>query len=70
MVVSNELPTINVYGYDFTYTEGVISGYLIDNSPFSIGGVNESEYLRFNLIPEPATLLLLGTGGLLLRKRG
>jgi hypothetical protein len=68
MVVSNELPTINVYGHDFTYAGEIISGYLIDNSPFSIGGVSESEYSRFNLIPEPATLLLFGLGTLLLRK--
>jgi len=69
MVGFDELPTINIYGYDFAYTGEVISGYLIDNSPFSISGVNESEYLRFNLIPEPASLLLFSLGGLLLRKR-
>lgn len=61
--------TINIYGYNFNYSGNVISGYLSDGNTFSIGGVNQSEYLRFNLIPEPVTLLLFGIGGLLIRKR-
>jgi hypothetical protein len=75
--IFNELlPTINVYGYGFnynptggTYGGGILTGYLLDNNFFSIDQLSESEFQRFNLIPEPATLLLLGTGGLLLRKR-
>ena len=63
------LATINIYGYDFDYTGGVISGYLIDDNPFSISGVSESEYLAFNLVPEPTSLLILGMGSLLLRRR-
>jgi len=68
--------TINVYGYDFnydstggTYGGGILTGYLSDGNPFSIDQVNEMEYTSFNLIPEPTTLLLLGLGGLFLRKR-
>ena len=64
-----DIATINIYGYDFDYTGGVISGYLIDDNPFSISGVSESEYLGFNLVPEPTSLLILGMGSLLLRRR-
>jgi len=71
-----ELPTINVYGYGFNYNptggfqgRGILTGYLLDGNFFSIDQLSESELQRFNLIPEPATLLLLGLGGLLLRKR-
>lgn len=63
--------TINIYGYGFDYdvTNQILSGYLQDNNYFQIGEVNEFEYTSFNLIPEPATLLLFGLGGLLLRKQ-
>jgi len=75
MVGFSELPTINVYGYGFNYDptggtyEGILTGYLTDGNPFSIDGVSDSEYLRFNLIPEPATLLFFALGGLFLRRR-
>jgi hypothetical protein len=76
MVVGlDELPTINIYGYGFNYDpsggtyEGILTGYLMDGNPFSINDVSASEYLRFNLIPEPATLLLISLGGLFLRRR-
>ena len=68
--------TINVHGYDFNYdptggaySGGILTGYLSDGNPFSIDQVSEMEYTSFNLIPEPATLLLFGLGALLLRKR-
>jgi hypothetical protein len=63
------ISTVNIYGYDFKYSGNVVSGYLSDGNPFSIGGVSQSEFQRFNLIPEPSILLLLGIGGLLIRKR-
>lgn len=75
MVGFNELPTVNIYGSGFNYDptggtyEGILTGYLMDGNPFSIDDISESEYLRFNLIPEPTTLLLFGLGGLFLRKR-
>jgi hypothetical protein len=65
----NELPTVNIYGHDFDYSGMVLSGYLLDGNPFSIGGVDEFEYPRFNLIPEPASFLLFALAGLFLRKR-
>ena len=67
---------IDVYGYDFNYDpsggphgEGILTGFLMDGNPLTIGKLAESEYQRFNLIPEPTTFLLLGLGGLVLRKR-
>ena len=69
MVGFDELPTINIYGYDFNYADNIISGYLIDNNPFSIGGIGESEYLRFNLIPEPMSLFLFGVGLLTIKSQ-
>jgi hypothetical protein len=70
MVGYDKLPTVNIYGYGFNYSGGVVSGYLRDSNPFSIGGVSELEYSHFNLIPEPTTLLLLGFGCCLCRCLG
>jgi len=69
----DELPTINIYGYDFNYVPtwggGTLTGYLQDDNPFTINGLRQGHFEHFNLIPEPTTFLLLGLGGLLLRKR-
>jgi len=62
-------PSINIYGSNFDYTNGTITGNLLDGNSFTISGVNESEYAYFHLIPEPMTLLLFTSGMLLLRKR-
>ena len=73
----------NIYGYGFQYNPltgdyggGQLTGFWMDDTPFSIdlwyssypGAPIIDTYAHIVLIPEPATLLLLGSGGLFLRK--
>jgi len=72
---------VNVFGYDLEYAnvggshgDGWISGFWADDTPFSIDLGESYTYSHIALhdtaIPEPATVLLLGLGGLaLVRKR-
>jgi hypothetical protein len=60
---------INIWGNNFNYNNGILSGYLLDNNPFTIEGIDQSQYTRFNLIPEPISLLFFGFGLLTLRKQ-
>jgi len=62
-------PSFNIYGSNFDYTNGTISGYLLDGNPFRIDNIYGSDYAYFHLIPEPTALLFLTTGMLFLRKR-
>jgi len=64
--------TINVYGYGFSYSPsggswngGQLSGFWLDHSPFSIDLYGTESYSHVNLIPEPATILLVALGGLI-----
>ncbi len=68
--------TINIFGYDLfksasdgMYGFGFVTGYWNDATPFDIDLLSPETYSNINLIPEPATLLLLGLGSLILRKR-
>jgi len=66
-----------LYAYDVTYhptggleNEGWIEGkYYLSDAPFSFSFYNDFSYSHVNIVPEPTTFLLLGIGGLLLRKR-
>lgn len=70
---------INLYAYDVTYhptgggdygNKAWIEGtYYKDNSSFSFWLYNDQAYSHINIVPEPTTLLLVGLGCLLIRKR-
>ena len=69
---------VNIYGYNLLATDtggrwgdGFVSGNWEDGTLFNIDLVNDTSitYSHINLIPEPATLLLFGLGGLALRRR-
>jgi hypothetical protein len=65
---------INVYGYNFEYvpyySDWWLYGNWANNEAFCLQfrGPWTRDYVVLHEIPEPATLLLIGLGGLLLRK--
>ena len=69
--------TVYLYAYDVTYhlTGGLENRpwaegtYYSDKTSFSFTLYDEYSYSHVVVVPEPATFLLLGLGGLLLRKR-
>jgi len=67
---------INVYGYNLVKTNtggfyncGYVSGFWLDDSAFTIGFSTLETYSHVNLIPEPATFMLLTLGALFLRRK-
>lgn len=61
---------INIFGYGFNYVGNTLNGYWQDETSFSLYIRNETtqSVINFYEIPEPTTCLLLGIGGLLLKK--
>mgnify|MGYP000324321666 CR=1 FL=1 len=61
--------------YSFNSTTNKLTGTWADNTTFNVQLINQTGYspvidnIKFTIIPEPATLLLLGLGGVLLRRR-
>lgn len=74
-LVARSSATVNVFGYDLaktntggTYGDGQITGFWQSGSPFTINLADSGTYSHINLIPEPATLLLLSAGVFLFRR--
>lgn len=71
----NYIPHIEIVSneYDFDSSTNKLTGVWMDDSTFDIQLVNQSGYdpviENIFFTPEPATLLLVGAGGLLLRRR-
>ena len=69
---------LNLYGYDITYHEtgghydrGWIEGtFIASDSYFNFDFVEPGTFSHINVVPEPATLLLVGIGTIFLKKRG
>ncbi|NLW83224.1 MAG: PEP-CTERM sorting domain-containing protein [Phycisphaerae bacterium] len=70
-------PYVTLYhkGYEHDELTNMLIGFWADGSPFAIQLVDVPNYtptidnINFVYIPEPATLLLLGLGGLLIRRK-
>ena len=67
---------VHIFGYGFNndpFTGSPLTGFWADNTAFSINLVDSTistyDQIVFHEIPEPASLLLIATGGLLLRRR-
>jgi len=68
---------INLYAYDITHTTtgdhygfGRLTGkYYLNDSPFGFDLYSSETYSHINIVPEPATFILLALGGMFLRKK-
>jgi len=81
--IRDESSYTHIYGYDFDYDPlagnydgGLVTGFWPDGDPFDISLDNmypseviTYDQLIFHVIPEPATILLVGIGGLVLSRR-
>ena len=72
----NDLSIANIFGYNLfkkssggDYGYGYVSGFWLDDTPFTIDLYDAETYSHVNLVPEPCTLCLLGMGILIIRKR-
>ena len=76
LTVYNSTAWVHIYGYGFNndpFGGSPLTGFWADDTAFSINlvddGIPTYDQIVFHIVPEPATLLMLGLGGLVLRKR-
>jgi len=67
---------VNVYGYDLSktitggvYGYGQMSGFWLDDTAFTIDFSTAETYSHINLVPEPGTLILMGLGMMIMKRR-
>jgi len=75
-LMATEESTVNIFGYDLVLTSsggsygyGQVTGFWLDDMPFTINLNGADTYTHINLIPEPASLLLLSLGALVLARK-
>jgi len=69
--------TVSLYAYDVTYNplgginnQGYVEGFFYNNhEAFSFSCWNTPTWSHIEIVPEPTTLLMLGLGGLMVRKK-
>ena len=71
-----ESSIVNVYGYDLDkttiggiYGYGQVSGFFMDDSAFTIDFSTPQTYSHVNLVPESGTLILLGFGVIIMKRK-
>ena len=77
LTVFDDTAWVHIYGYGFNNDQfggSPLTGFWADDTAFSINLVDDNsvstyDQIVFHIVPEPATMLLFGLGGVLLRKR-
>jgi hypothetical protein len=71
-----ESSRVNIFAYDVAvmptggrYNQGYATGYFYSNDEPFYFDISQDTYLHINVIPEPATFLLLGLGSLWIVKK-